>query len=199
VKINKNAGIAVLAAGILGVTLTSSALAENGSSALVAPQSFAVTSTNASSPATSSVAPTTGIFIDSSEKVKSGIVSNAAVPAGYCQLNLGNVHMSTFSPGSVAANGKVECASGESIRVSSFVITLHKSGLIDHYFTGPVYGGVATYSQPILYNELKVMCDKYTTSTYWSTAHAVGVYADGRTATTDATSPNFPLPCGTTF
>ncbi len=198
-KINKHAGIAILAAGILGVTVNSSALAESGSSASVAPQSFSVTLSNSSSLATALVAPTTGIFIDSSEKVKSGFVSNSAVPAGYCQINLGNVHMSNFSPGSVAANGQVQCASGESIRVSSFVITLHKSGLIDHYFTGPVYGGVATYSQPLLYNDLKVVCSDYTTSTYWSTAHAVGVYADGRTATADAISPTFPQPCGTTF
>ncbi len=183
-----------MCAALLGLTVTSSAIAEGGAGSQSVSQKSPI-----SSPTASLLASTNGIFIDAPLNMRSGIVANAAVPAGYCQINLGNVHPSTSVLGYVAANGKIECAYGQSIRISSFVITLHKSGLVDHFFTGNNQPGVATYSTPILYQDLKVLCINNTNSTYWSTAHAVGVYADGHSTSADAISPTFPLPCGTSF
>lgn len=193
-KIKRNARVAIMSASLLGLTVTSSAFAEGGASSQSLPQNSSI-----SSPTTSLPTSTNGIFVDAPVSVKGGIVANTAVAAGYCQINLGNVHQSSSFLGYVAANGKIECAYGQSIRISSFVITLHKDGEIVHYFTGPTVNGVATYSQPLLYQDLKEVCFNSANSTYWSTAHAVGVYADGHSTYGDAISPTFSLPCGTLF
>ena len=179
---------------LLGLSVTSSAIAEGGPSSHSIPQSSSLYS-----PTTSLPTSTNGIFIDTPVNVTSGILANSPVPAGYCQINLGNVHQSSSLSGYVAANGKIECAYGQSIRISSFVITLHKDGEIVHYITGPTVNGIATYSQPLPYQDLKELCFNNANSTYWSTAHAVGVYADGHSTYADAISPTFFLPCGTLF
>lgn len=157
--------------------------------------------TYAASDSTVSIIPlaTNGIFAHPGVQSQSASQSASAASTGYCYLNATNVHLSTSSPNNVAADAVITCDSGQSIRISSLVVTLHKSGLVDHYLTGPTGGGVATFSSPLYYNSFKTLCSSSTSSTYWSTAHAIGVYADGTNTTADVTSPSFSLACGTTF
>ena len=126
-------------------------------------------------------------------------VALSAIAPGYCELNATTVHMSSSTPNNIAADATVRCALGTSIRISSMVVTLHKAGFINHYLTGPNYGGYADYWSSLYYSMFKTSCNSATSSIYWSTVHAVGVYSDGSPTSADAISPTVTLNCGTSF
>ena len=131
----------------------------------------------------------------------SGVASTALTSTSglTCSLNATNVHMSTSTPGSFAADAIVTCHPGISITINSVVVTLHKAGLIPHYLTGPNLSGAAYSYSSFYYNAFKTICTTTTSSVYWSTAHGTGVYSDGTYSVADATSPQLSVSCGTSF
>jgi hypothetical protein len=139
-----------------------------------------------------------GVFAHSGLGNASQLASSAST--GYCHLNATNVHLSTSAPNNVAADAIVTCDAGQTIRISSLIVTLHKTGLIDHFLTGPTSGGVATSASPLYYNSFKTPCSSYVLSVYWSTAIAYGTYGDGHSTSASVTSPQQPaMACGTPF
>jgi len=192
--------ISLLFGCVLGMNLPNTASAAD----LISTVSPIVGIPNSPTPSSTVTAPgqALGTFSNTASPGPAGSVTLLSGSVLFCYLNATNVHLSTYAPNNVAANAVVTCDSGQSIRISSIVVTLHKVGsvLINHFFNGPSLGGIATSSTPFQYNSLKVLCISATPSIYWSTAHAVGVYSDGSSATADSTSPQMPsMSCGTNF
>lgn len=125
----------------------------------------------------------------------SGVTKAAS---GYCYLQATNVHYSSSTFGSIAADALVTCT-GTSIRISSLSVTLYKFGSIPHYLVGANLAGTAYPSKPFQYNIFKTLCSNQTSSLYWSVATAHGTYSDGSDSYAMAISPIQPLSCGTIF
>lgn len=146
-------------------------------------------------------------IVENSKGNTSGVISKfglsstlAVTPATTpCTITADHVHWSESVPGSIKANAWVLCT-GTSFTITSFQVTLYKSGFITHYISGPIISGTAYSNSKFWYLVFPMACSNSTSSSYWSKAVVSGYYAGYSDLSTGTSwSGARPLDCGTTW
>lgn len=116
-----------------------------------------------------------------------------------CTITADYVHWSESVPGSIKANAWILCT-GTSFTITSFQVTLYKSGFITHYISGPIISGTAYSNSKFWYLVFPMACSNSTSSSYWSKAVVSGYYAGYSDLSTGTSwSEARSLDCGTTW